>query len=478
MVKRANGEGTLYTTTQKIKKNFDNSQMCDICKNCTDRSFCNNRTGWIKCDKCKNCKEACLKYCDRFRCYSRSASQVYYNSERHTVGTGKTKKEANEKKKDKLSKGKLVDKNHLTLLQAMKNFESDKLKYKQIGENGYNRNINTISSIEKVLEDLDMQKIKVQNFTEQNAKDILIRFVNCSQSQLEKVYDELNGTIRNLYETDKITSNVMKNIKRNTFISSKDRKDVQAFSIDETKRIIDYLNENEPELVDENRCSYDCTTIKNFIKLAFATSMRCGELGSINIEQNINLDTKKFIVNTTLTKDEKRNIIIGTYTKTGRKQRQSGSTDTRIVPFDILYDEKEVTEIVQEQIEHSKLNINNKDNLLFTKKDGSYINHSEITSIFKKICRQVGVKLELKTGCAIHMTKHTAVSRMIENGIDIYVISKLVGTTVEVLRKTYAHILDNFVERELEKSKKNREEISISTSTHHSAKIIPFRRSI
>lgn len=132
---------------------------------------------------------------------------------------------------------------------------------------------------------------------------------------------------------------------------------------------------------------------------------------------------------------------------------------------------------MKEQIEHSKLNVANKDNLLFTKKDGTYINHSEITSIFKKICRNASVKLDLETGCAIHMTKHTCVSRMIESDMNIYAISKLVGTTVEVLRKTYAHIFDSFVEKELEKSKKNREIISISAKKDY-AKIIPFRKTV
>ena len=47
----------------------------------------------------------------------------------------------------------------------------------------------------------------------------------------------------------------------------------------------------------------------------------------------------------------------------------------------------------------------------------------------------------------MHMTKHTAVTRMIENGIRIEVISAIVGTSVEVLRKTYAHILDDFIEK-------------------------------
>ena len=52
--------------------------------------------------------------------------------------------------------------------------------------------------------------------------------------------------------------------------------------------------------------------------------------------------------------------------------------------------------------------------------------------------------------------KHTCVTRMIENDIRIDVISKIVGTSVEVLRKTYAHILDDFIENEIEKSIKTR----------------------
>lgn len=76
--------------------------------------------------------------------------------------------------------------------------------------------------------------------------------------------------------------------------------------------------------------------------------------------------------------------------------------------------------------------------------------------MFKRICRQVGIKLDLVTGCHIHMTKHTVVTRLIEYGMNIYAISKLVGTSRRVLEKTYAHILDDFVEREIEKTRERR----------------------
>ena len=42
--RNGNGEGSVYNTIQKEKKKFDNSKMCPICAECTDRSFCSNRT--------------------------------------------------------------------------------------------------------------------------------------------------------------------------------------------------------------------------------------------------------------------------------------------------------------------------------------------------------------------------------------------------------------------------------------------------
>lgn len=48
------------------------------------------------------------------------------------------------------------------------------------------------------------------------------------------------------------------------------------------------------------------------------------------------------------------------------------------------------------------------------------------------------------------MTKHTFVTRCIESHMSLKVISKLVGTSVQRLEKTYAHILDKFRNEELQ----------------------------
>lgn len=80
-----NGEGYVGSTIQKIKKKFDNTKMCKMCSECTDRSLCNNRQGWDKCDKCKNCKEECFNYCDRFYCRKMVLAQITIDGKQHTV---------------------------------------------------------------------------------------------------------------------------------------------------------------------------------------------------------------------------------------------------------------------------------------------------------------------------------------------------------------------------------------------------------
>ncbi len=445
---RGNGEGTIYETIQKLKKDFDNNNMCKICSECEDRSFCNQRQGWIKCDKCKKCEG---KNCDRFYIYKKTFAQISTKNGRKTLGSGKTKKEVNAKKDIQEEKLKLMENikhGDLTLEETMKENEKQKLENNEIIENSYNRNLETINTICSH----SISKMKMSEITEEDIKEALKFFVstNTSQSQLEKNYDEIKGAFKlcNL--------NTMDNIKRNSLQSNVEPNEVIAFTLDEEKQLLKYINENEDKLIDIKKSKIDAKTVKNIIRFGLATGMRIGEICSLDKDENINKDLKKVIVKTTLTKNINNEVIIGKSTKTGRKKKMAGKKDVRYVPFGVLFDENEFISIIDEQYEVASNIQNNSNNLLFCTKNGSLINHSSFNAIFKRVCRQAGIKLNLQDGCNTHMMKHTAVTRMIENGIRIEVISVIVGTSVEVLRKTYAHILDDFIEQEIEKSIKNR----------------------
>lgn len=457
MKKRANGEGTIYTTIQRNKRTVFLKEECTICKNCTSKC---NRNNFERCDKCKNCTE-CLKYCDRYYCYKTTKAQITVKSKRKSAGTAKNCREAKEKKElksNELNKKALIKNGELTLLETMQELEKDKLDKTLISQNSYNRNMDTI----KKVENFDIAFIKMYNLTHDHFKDFMALLVklNTSQSNLDKVYDEIHQACKICNKLD-----IFEDITRNTFISNVDCKEVQAFTIDEEKLLLNYINKNENTLVNPEKCDIDSITVKNIIKLLLATSMRIGELCSLDKNDDIDRNLKRFIVKHTITKNLDKQSVIGETTKTGRKKKQSGGKDKRFIPFDVLFDEIEVESILDEQTEHST------NSLLFSTKDGKLIEHSSFNVIFKRICKEAGITKD----CNVHMTKHTGVTRMIESGMDIYAISKVVGTSVRVLTKTYAHILDDFVDREIKKSKKNRQENNLSlTEKASNCKIISF----
>lgn len=106
--------------------------------------------------------------------------------------------------------------------------------------------------------------------------------------------------------------------------------------------------------------------------------------------------------------------------------------------------------LLKEQIEISKANPYNEDKFLFCNRDGSPITAQQLTSFLKILCRNLDIKTNIKTGCSIHMTKHTFVTRCIESRMSLKVISTLVGTSVQILERTYAHVLDKFRNGEVE----------------------------
>ena len=451
---------------------------CSICSKCTDRTACNNRQGYEKCAKCKACKTKCLKYCDRFYCYETCNGQIQVNGKQKTVATGKDRKEVEKqtmKKKIELDEGKFIDKNNTTLLEMLYLLEDSKQRLNKIKDSSYIRNYETIENIAKD----DIANMKIQKITLGTLEEFFANKLYLSQSVVNKVYYAVNSAFSRAV-TDKIISidnNPMENIDKP--ISTQTPKKVTAFEIDEQIKILDYLSSNQV-IVTPNKKA-DKKTLENCIKFLFATGCRCGEACAIDYTKSIHFDTeiidikytlskivekdKKGTVQFVKTKDNgkkpKFNLGIGTTTKTGKYAIKKMQKHTRELPFIISGDSEYMKSILESQIEIAKNNPNNTNNLLFCNKDGSFITTQQLTEFIKRICRELGIKMELETGCSIHMTKHTFVSRCIEAGIQLITISRLVGTSIQELERTYAHILDRFKNTELDKLQKYYKEVNL-----------------
>jgi site-specific recombinase XerD len=452
------------------RKNFLKDGECEICKNCTDRTACNERIGYEKCQKCRDCKVECLKYCDRFRCYERFQAQGYINGKHTVLATERRKKDAEAKRIDKLAlvnSGKYVNKSQITLLEMIELADRSKYANTNIGESSLIRNTETLNNL--IESHLHILNKPVQKITSNDIHTILNSKVYYAQATIEKFYYSIKSGIDKAIEDNIIVenNNPMKKIKPpNSEIATKE---VVPFELEEERLILEYISSNEYDK-NRHRNKADSQTLKNCLKFLFATGTRAGEACSVNNTTDINFKSENIIIHTTLSKhiekDEKGNIICNTdkttkkrklnkviginnTTKTGRKLRMRKKIEKRILPF-VIANEQDMKKLLEEQLVISKSNPNNINNFLFCNKDGTPITAQQLTSFLKLLCRDLGIKTELKTGCSIHMTKHTFVTRCIESHISLKVISTLVGTSVQRLEKTYAHILDKFRNEELQ----------------------------
>ena len=440
-----NGEGYVGTTIQKIKKQFDNSKMCSICMSCTNRSMCNNRIDWTKCEKCKNCKEECLKYCDRFYCRKMVQAQITIDGKQVSVASKRTRKESIEEKKRKESDvlcGTYVKKDNRTVYHFCKEVEAEKIAANKIKQSTQNRNNNTFDKIKNA----DFFSKSIQKTTKADIDNFMSQYTYLSQSELDKISNIIKSGFERAMENDVITykQNFMKNycVPR----SEKQEKEVVAFELEDFITLMKYVLTTN-KLIKNSKCNYDSRTIRNIIILSFLSLTRIGEMGALDINKHIDLQKKYISIERTLTEDVSGKVIMGTTTKTGNRQKK---VEKRIINFNIFSEELYFM-VIKDQIENSRNNINNTENLLFCDKNGNYIVPSAITNIFKRICREAGIKADLITGCFIHMTRHTAISFMISLGYDLVFITSFSGhSSIKEIERTYGHILNDYRKKKLE----------------------------
>lgn len=408
MGRRAKGEGSLYKTIQKQKRpKFAATGECAICKNCTDRTACNNRQGYIKCEKCKNCKEECLKYCDRFYCKEIWQGQATINGRHTTLSSDYTQAKAKDKKekvKNQKENGTYIEKSTVTLYDLCDKIVEDRFKRNQTGKNGYRTNKATLKRLNKSW----FVHIPVQKLSDEDIKNFLDELVEESDSLIKKDYGLINRAF------DKATPNIiLKNpFDREEFKrprSRKAKKKVRAFTVAEQKKFIHTLKDEEVE----HRYKWAWL-------LSLYTGMRMGEVYALDKDRDIDWESKKINVNNTLTKDENDNIILGDRTKTYSGQR------TLNMDCMVIY-------ILEKAFEEF---IPNPNNLLFCRENGDLINEGASNSAFKRFCQKH--KITNKKDINQHMLRHSFATRKIEGGMPAEVLMVILGhKDVETTLNTY-----------------------------------------
>lgn len=330
--------------------------------------------------------------------------------------------------KNKINNGTYIEKSNDTFISISEAYVEQKHDDGLVSERSYGRDLSTISQLKKCCDNFvnkPIQKITVEDIeaSKKNMRDY-------SNSTIDKIWTLINATFRIATSRKKIPYNIMLDELLKKPISKKEVKKVEALTVDEEKKLIDVLNNQE----------YN-HKYRDIILLQLYTGMRIGEVLALS-KDCIDLKANTLTVYRTLTQDAYYNVIMGRHTKTFR--RSTGiDNGRRTFPMN-----DKVKKLIIKILNYK---ISNTHNLLFWDyKSNTYIKYYEINSYLSRINKKYNIS---NSSLHSHRLRHTFVTRCVENGLNMKVIQTLVGhvSGSSITSDIYTSISSNFIQEELQK---------------------------
>ena len=304
----------------------------------------------------------------------------------------------------------------MKLITLINSINDNKYNAGKISESSYSRHKDTI----KIISSSPISKLDIENITQEQLRTFLNSLIyNYSDSVISKVYMHLRKAFKLALKRGYIDKDIMADTEELPKPSSKKpRKKVEALTLDEHRKLINVLCNEE--------ASHD---YKSIILLMLYTGMRIGEVLALNYKTDIDFNYNELKITKTLTKVLGDKYILGNKTKTYMSDR--------IFPITPV-----VSRILRDAIFRNK---GNSQNMLFWDyKNDTFISPPEVNSYLKRIAKKYKICPKIHN----HMLRHTYATRCIESGVPAVVLQKKLGhKDVSITLNTYTSVFSKFEDK-------------------------------
>lgn len=290
-----------------------------------------------------------------------------------------------------------------------------------------------------ILERVFNNQIKPSKIAQKKLKDITINdmqfFVDdiaskYSESILKKVMEIMNPTIKRAVVENKMKFNPL------DFVAMPKKNIIIGMDVNDS--IEQVYTDQEVEKITKVCMSFYGTNTRNTNRYRYApayilllnTGMRVGELAALTWK-DIDFEKKTVKINKTVSTIKNRNrfevdskkVNIITTTKTQKSNR--------VIPMN------ETASLVLQELKRRQTDMGIKSDYVISTKDGKVMLVRVIEQTFSRICEENNIQYR-----GVHALRHTFGSILVRKGVDIKVISEILGhSTVQFTYDRYIHII-------------------------------------